>query len=574
LSNWRNQYAAATRLMIPPPIVSWCESAISMDSDPTAATTGLVTIRPYQVEPIEAQFADDCREVVIMAVEQTGKSFCWRLPVVYRMLFDPGPGWIVYESDEKAEDINAEQLHPLVEAIPELAAMLNRKSSIKRRYSLPNGTIIDFSGAGADITSKARKFGVCDELDNWNMPSSSRRQNLRNFRKRFRTFWRQGVGCLTIVSSPKLADSPIHDEHDAGSQGYWHLRCDGCKSLSMPSHKVRFLQWTMSDDALLPESLRLVCPECDHEHAEARAVAMNAAGAYVHRRPHEMQKRAFQWGALAAPEVFGWSDIARAQLAAGRSAEARVQVDFDNSWRGIRFQERRENRESMDVISDHCRAEPDPDTIAGVLFSADTQDNGWYWIARGVDCAGETYLLGHGFARVWGELMAAWDADYIGIRPLAGIIDEGGHRATEMRPLLADVAGLYTYKGNSRIGARYKVSKEDPFLLLANPAVYQGELLYYIYQKRAGGVWHLPAELDDVYTAQIASVQPNRKVKHGDRYENWEPVGDDHLFDCEKMLLVLFEHAREAFAADLWRRAPGWMEQIEELPAPAVEFNG
>jgi len=560
--------------MIPPPVIEWAESTIDMDVDPTAAISGMVTIRPYQVEPIEAQFSDACREVVIMAVEQTGKSFCWRLPVVYRMLYDPGPGWIVYESDDKAEDINAEQLHPLVEAIPELAALLNRRSAQKRRYSLGNGTILDFSGAGADITSKARKFGVCDELDNWNMPASSRRQNLRNFRKRFRTYWRQGVGCLTIVSSPKLADSPIHDEHDAGSQGYWHMRCDGCGALSMPSHKTRYLQWTMADDKLIPESLRLTCPQCEHQHDETRAVAMNQAGAYVHRRPEEVERRTFQWGALAAPEVFGWRDIAKAQLTAGRSAEARAQIDFDNSVRGIRFQERRENRESMDVINDHCRAAPDSDELAGVLFSADTQDTGWYWIARGIDTSGETYLLGHGFARIWAELMAAWDDDYLGIRPLAGVIDEGGHRATEMRPLLADVAGLYTYKGNSRIGARYKISNEDSFLLLANPAVYQGELLYYIYQRRAGGVWHLPPEVDDVYAAQIASVQPNRKVKHGDRYENWEAVGDDHYFDCEKMLLVLFEYARDTFDAELWRRVPEWMEAVEELPAPDTEYKG
>ena len=555
------------RPRVAPDVVAWIQSAVDLSRDPSAAVPGLVHLDAYQIEPIRAQYDPATREVVIVAVEQTGKSSVWRWPAAHRLLFRPGPAWVIYESDDKAEDINAEQFDPLLRSIPEIEAMLNRSTATKRRYMLRNGAVLDFSGAGADITSKPRRDGVADELDRWPLTPAGIRQNLRNFRKRFRTYWRRGEGCLVIVSSPKGESSPVWDEWENSSRGQWHLRCRACGQLTIPSHAVHCLQWEMTPDGetLLPATIRLECPACGHEHAEAEAVRCNLEGAYVHAAGDNAERRGFQWGALACPRVFSWRQIAEAQLSAGRTADPAAQADFDNSWRGLPFRPRRTKQPVIDAIRAHCAPLPDPAGIAAVLFSADTQDDGWYWVVRGVDARGCMYLLGSGRARPFhfDRLKEAWDAKYCGLQPVLGIIDEGGHHSVEVQQFCAATSGLYAYKGESRIGVPYKLSTTEPSRILAIAKHYQAQLLYYIYSqgRRDNAYWFLPPDVPAEYVAQIGAPQPAKTQKHGDRYENWEPPSGaaDHWFDAEKMALVLLDFARDNLTR--WRLPVRWAKQ-------------
>ena len=538
--------------------VSWIQSNINLSNDPTSASDGRIKLDSYQIAPIRAQFDSAVREVVIVGPEQTGKSICWRLPLVYKMLYSPGPRLIVYESDEKAEDINSEQLHPLLLAVPQIASWLTRKTNTKRRYKLPNGTITEFSGAGADITSKPELDGVADELDSWNMPAAQIRANLLNFKKRFRTYWRRNRGCLVVVSSPKGSDSQVWDEWLGTSRGKWHLRCQKCGQLTMDSSHLANLQWD-------EKSIVLVCPTCKHEHSEKQAQAMNEQGAYIHHTPEQKSRLGYQWGALASPRTWGWQEIREAQEAAGKSASREAQVYLDNSVKGIPFHPRKAQEASIETVKKHCAALPDPASLTGVFLAADTQDNGWYWIVRGIDQNESTYLLGQGFCRTLDELRAVWDAEYHGQRCMAGIIDEGGHRGVEVQRLVESSIGLYSYKGNPRIGKRYTISREDKHRLLAIPQQFQAELLYLIYsqESRENNYWFLPPEVSQDYAEQIASLRPNKSVKSGDHFENWTApdTSPDHYFDAEKMLRVLLAYALDqpkfpwrSGSPDTWRK--------------------
>ena len=548
--------------------LAWIEENISLRYDPTSAHEGLVRLDPYQRRPILAQYQPQVREVTIMAVEQTGKSACWLFPLLHKIVEYPGPRWIIYECDEKAAAINAEQFEPLLRHVPGLEGMLNRNTVTKQRYHLPNGSTLDFSGAGSDITSKPKRDGVADELDTWPLTDAGIRQNLRNFRKRFRTFWARGEGCLVKVSSPSprkkgatqdLTKSIIGEEFAASDGGYWTLRCQGCGRLSIPSHAVYRLQWEMTDDEdedarrVKPETLTLECPACGHGHTEAEARAMNEAGAYCTRAGDEVigygTHVGCQWGALACPRVFSWLAIAEAQLAAGKTADIYAQANFFNSWRGLPFKPRAKEKAGVEALKKHCAPLPDPATLANVFFAADTQDNGWFWVVRGLDRTNCLWLLGHGFARTVQELKKVWDAEYIGILPVMGIIDEGGHgdMPKYTRQLVDAERGLYAYKGGA-FGERWRhgnVAKT----ILASARQYQADLLYYLYsqQDRSNAYWYLPPEetLDDEYLAQVAAIQQNSRVRHGDQFENWEapPQTPDHYFDCEKEILVIIDVA-------------------------------
>lgn len=555
------------RPQIAPDPVEWIEQ-VDLSNDPSSDGNGKIHLDYYQLEPIKVQFTPTVRQVTIMAPEQTGKSFCWRLPVLYKIRWMPGTFWIVYESDEKAEDINRETLHPLLKAVPELDAMLNRNTMQNRRYQLPNGAIVDFSGAGADITSKAKRDGVADEIDTWPMPTPGKRRNLENFKKRFRVAWRQGKGCLVKCSSPKGENSVIGDEWRSGSQGRWHLRCLKCGAASMPSYRHDIVQWERAENGdVIESSIRIICPACKHEHTERDAVEMNRLGEYRHKFPGRKDHRTFQWGALACPRVFSWLDFATAAQAGGRSGDIEDQILFDNSFRGIPYQKRKPMRTELDVLKKHECAPPKQDEICGILLGADTQAKGWYWAVLAVDIKKRMWLppAGYGMAETAEDLLQAWDTKYFDHLPVLGIIDEGGHRKDDVDEIIADRPGLYKYKGNPRIGVDWKINKkEDRRRILANPHTYRYRMLHRLYQTDIeDGMWigfPMGGVTQEFY--DMISFRPNGKVKNGHRLENWVKIDErnDHWFDCLKMIEVLLEFAKENMPVNEWIRPAPWMK--------------
>ena len=551
---------------IVPPVIEWIESNVDLSIDPTSAGNGMVKLDPYQLAPILAQFDPDVHEVIVMAPPQTGKSMVWRLPLLYKIRFIEGPRWIIYESDAKAEDINAQQFDPLVKSIPEIKARLDlagRNSSVKRQYRFPTGPV-DFSGAGSEPTSKPERDGVADELDTWPITDGQKRKTLNSFRDRFLTWWKAKQGCLVIVSSPNSGSSPIGREHSDSSKGHWHLRCLGCDELTMNSYKVHNLQWeTTADGKVKPASIRLICPECNCEHKEAQSVKMNEKGGYIHQLPNA-EKKGFQWGALASPRTKSWLWIARAQMSAGHLASPEELDNYAKTVEGMPRRQKSVSRDQVEVIASHIGPLPEIDDICGLFFSADTQDNSFYWIVRALDKHRNTHLIACGNEPTEEGLIAAWDARYLGKQCICGIIDEGGHRSGDVVDMVKERPGLFTYKGDSRVQKRWKYMAEDRHKtrLLANPKTFQAELLYYIYTKTkrdAGNYWYILENASEDYRDQVGSVQPNRKVKNGHMFENWTEQGPDHYFDCEKMCRTIISYAEDELKPSQWLIPPPWI---------------
>lgn len=214
----------------------------------------------------------------------------------------------------------------------------------------------------------------------------------------------------------------------------------------------------------------------------------------------------------------------------------------------------------MVTLKKHCAPMPEPDTLANVFFSADTQDLGWYYIVRGIDANSNLYRLAAGFISTPQELEAAWDAEYMGILPVMGIIDEGGHgdMPKHVRELIMRKQGLYGYKGGA-FGERWRHGK-TPKQILASAKQYQADLLYYLYSQtdESNNYWYLPPfeTLEEEYLSHLASYQPNNRMKHGDKYENWDtPTAGtpDHYFDCEKQMLCILDVALAELKPEHWR---------------------
>lgn len=526
-----------------------CKNVSFKGSVSSAHTRFEPEIAPYLKDPINYwEFTGKIREMTCIGPQQTGKTLAWLIGLVWSFQLKPCLSLVVYESDPKAELINADKVKPVLQNIPALAAELSRPRAAKKDCYAFSSLRSYFMGAGSPTTSFSAKIRVADELDKW-VSHEGRLANLDEVRMRARSFDESMLAKVCTVDG--AADgSKIWQEFLKSSRGYWHLRCLKCGALSMRSCDIHNLQWEMKesddDSFVVEDSIRLICPSCKREHGESEKREMNLNGAYIHERPDLLDTRAgFQWGGLAAWAVkdFQWLKIAEAQLLAGRSGDYQDQLKLDNTVRALPHVRRKSNDSELNQLKRHCA--PSPSSVKYALMTADTQLDSWYWIVRGFDEKQNSYQLALGKANNADELLAAKNAKYCGVSPVFCLIDQGGSagRSKEVQALAWSKQGILQYKGYTTIAGltRWKLSEDDTRLILAQPYTYQSELLYKIYGRSAlptSKAWFLPQDIDATYTEHILDLKPNKAKRSGNDYRNWISSGNDHFFDCEKMMLV------------------------------------
>lgn len=527
----------------------WAEQNIIFTgaSDPIQGNLDL-SLSPFLRDPINAwelQPWQGLKEVTVVAPEQTGKSLSWECGELWSLEHSPGMSLIYYTSDDKAVRINEEKIEPLIRNVPALAEMLAAPFSKKADCYRLGGNLVYFGGVGARISSFSARRLVADEIDDWQDKKGV--NALNDLRKRARAF---SAALLYKVCTPRGTEtaSRIWREFKNSSMGYWHLRCQGCGELTIRSCDIIRLQWeTLPDGELLPETIRCICPKCGREHVESEKFAMNQQGGYIHRVPELVQSApGFQWGALASGFVaFSWPRLAAAQLAAGKTGSMDQQIYFDNAIRGLPFRARKLDDTAQAAIRRHAAPLPEPSAILYRFMAVDTQDDCFYWVIRGMDARQNWYFLACGRADNTADLARVYAGTYHGGQPIMGIVDEGGHRAGEVRDFCKPRMGLFSYKGNPRIGKKYKESEEVKKLLLVNATHYHTLLLYNLYAStnRGDHYFFMGDDLPAEYKEHMASWRANPAVKDGNAYENWVcPSGEDHYFDCEKMGLALKDY--------------------------------
>lgn len=541
---------------------------------------------PYIRDPLAVWGLPGRARSTIVAIEQTGKSLSWQLGMTWRYSSRPAPALVVYESDKKAERINRYLFEPILSSVPAIKIQLeNSATKTKDCYDFSQSPLF-FTGGGSDITSYPLSILVGDEVDNWIRHSESV-DNVTNLDKRRRS---RDDGKLFLVCSIKGSESEsiIWREFLLSSMGYWHLRCLGCGELTMRScdiggveqggNWIGGLQWELQDGEPVDASIRLLCPKCGRPHCESEKRAMNVNGAYIHERPDRIQEKdphyGFQWGALAgqAPGL-SWMEIARAKMLAGRG-NIKAQLAFDNSWRGMPFKPRYLNAPLIEQLYTLRHPAPPENERMGSFIAVDTQGDdahsGYFYWAYGVlSTMDRLHVLSCGKAKTFDDLDAAikqaWN--------LVGYIhDEGGKRELEVRRFIAKHRrGLYfSYKGGY-FRSLVHASKEVDSLLLVREKDYKAALIRTLYHQRDGqeGRIGFNPDLPDEFFKQVGSVQRPVKIKTKDDYkeENWEsPSGDDHYFDCLKMMLVIKEYQAQRLPKEFWKNG-----KPTELQAKSVQ---
>ena len=123
------------------PIIPWIEKNVVLADDVSSERD-----KPdfdayrYQVDILKTwENIASRRRVIVVAVEQIGKSTTWIYGLLYSMIFKPCQSMVVYPSDLKAQETNQVKLKPLMRHIPGLREELAKPRSFRAdRYRFSN----------------------------------------------------------------------------------------------------------------------------------------------------------------------------------------------------------------------------------------------------------------------------------------------------------------------------------------------------------------------------------------------------------------------------------------------------
>lgn len=576
------------------------------------AKTGMVP-RIYQ-RPILAALEDPAAESVAWCgPNQCGKSQLWEWMVqweVYRA--SSGDIGVLFPSEalslEKSEDLK----RPVSEVEDLRRTVVGDPAKVNDGvFEFANGRKVSYKSAGTDLVALDYRIIVASEVDRWlaaddeqesestgaRLAAAKRstvkgKDNLFEVDNRVRTWLSRG-GKSVWECTPTLESYPAWTKFQAGSQGYYYLRCLGCGRLSIRSADVGLLQFDRDPETGDPmeDSIVLPCPECCRMHTESEAMEMVRSGGYVHQVPRRLPRRpSFQWGALAVPEVLRWIQVAEAIVAGGYSGSLERQKALDNTVRGLPLQRRHKPKNESRKLSALRREWAMSDSIRGILMAIDTQDDRFKWTVRSIDDLGNCDHVKAGHSKSVAEVAEVYNDRYGGHRIMLGMWDVGGHRHTEVMRAVMAMDGMLAYKGDRQsvqfgMTPHFRLSKSLEKLVLCNPDWYQADLLAHVYDQpkpegwkdRREHSWTTVPALPETYHEEIEVMQAGLG-KFGHEYRNWMPKGGyqtpHDYFDAEKMWFAALDYALTMVDPAKWigGRLPTWWLRIVATSAAAEKL--
>lgn len=559
------------------PIIEWCQKNIDFSQQISAERNKLdFDLYPYQV-PIIKEWQNEkktIKTIVVVAPEQLGKTNMFVDGILYNMVFNPCQSLIVYPNDDLAIATNQTKLKPLMKHIPILNEQLQKPKSCKMDCYKFSNLISYFQGAGIKIVSRSCKIVVGDQIDAWSPPPNI--DPIADLKKRTRSY---NNSICFLISTPTTENGRIWRNFLKGSQGYWFLRCKGCGQLTMRSCDIKNLQFEsdlneqLNERIVRPDSIRLICPQCGHQHVEADKAWMNKNGGFKHLIPQRLDTApSFQIGALASQlPAMCWANIANAQLEAGKRADIEAQITFDNSYRGLPYKRRQIVKEDLQRLKDHCYQNNSqrlkPEQIEFVFGAVDSMGSYWRYGIFASDINDNIHVIKIGEvnyltlsdedrkknneerkrnAELAGEkfipietLEDVINASYYGFVPL--VVGQDAHATynyAQVQKFIKDHQNMVGYLGTKMTQTRYKASQNIKKNFLVSATHYKVDAIYYLYSQKKRNTEYLFIynDIEEKYINEIAAVKPDPNSKFGHLPQNFTAQNrEDHAFDCIKM---------------------------------------
>ena len=603
------------------PIVQWCQKNIDFSDQISAERNKLdFDLYPYQV-PILKEWQMKpgvIKTIVVVAVEQVGKTNMFVDGLLYSMVFSPCQSLIVYPADDKAIETNLTKLQPLMRHIPVLKDQLKKPKSYKSDCYKFSNLISYFQGAGSKIVSKSCKIVVGDEVQAWK--SQNGIDSVADLKKRTRSY---NESICFLISSPKFQDGDIWQSFLAGSRGYWYLRCKNCNELTMRSCDTQNLQFEADYDqkkrtgVVKKDTIRLICPKCKHQHTEQDKKWMNINGGFIHQIPQRLQSDpSFQLGALASQlPALSWDRIAAQQLQSGRTSDLKQKINFANSWKGLPYIEKKAQKVTEEGLKAHqwnVKQAPSRDQIEMVYVTVDTQDDRsvvgvWAWSTndnyyllktaqpkyltlsdeqrKKIDDSNKQVALKtntefHPIETVEDIINAQYlIEDGVGIEPMFCLMDMRGHRMQQIEYFMKYHPKVLGWLGGKVVNEdHFKPSTNKERAIDTDAKWWQKEAIYYLYdqKKRDNQYLFFYPGIEKRVIEQILACKPDPNAKFGHYPQNWTFGSRMHdFFDVTKMAFCARDYATQKMRLERFRycKSPRLLRQRQDQINAKKQFQ-
>lgn len=539
----------------------------------------------YLVQPLKACAIESNirKEVVISFPEQMGKTMIQMIALLYNAVYNNLQALICYPSLELAVETSNIKFIPLFKKIEQFKQQIEKPFAIRSDRLKLSNAVIYWQGAGSKIVSKSAKLVLGDQCSIWETPHNV--NNINELKKRTRSY----SECLQLfVSTPRYKQDHFWRQFLQGSQGYFFLQCQGCGKHSLRSCDIHNLQFqTVYNEELkqyvaIRGSQRLICPSCKYEHHENEKESMIKNGKYLHKFPDRIKDYpTFQAGVLASLlNVHSWGNIADIQLSSGKSATLEDFISFDNSIRGLPYQQREINKQDETALSKHYfkMDELKSEQIEAVIIASDTQDTFSVYAVVALTRNNNYYVLEMGRVRyLWLDdqerkiidsenkrnnkqpektLLDILDSEYKGITPLALFVDMRGHRSDQVKNLSKMRKNIFLYAGTNLKYDKFKVSDNNPKMFLCDAKKYQSELIFMLHfaTNKESNYLFLPDDITEKDIAELIAFQPDTEKRNGNLYENWTCGNRVHdMADTVKLSIAGFSIFSKIFRKDRFR---------------------
>ena len=537
---------------------------------------------PYLVQPLKTLVIDEGirRQVCIAFPQQMGKSMLQVICLLYNLAYNSLQCILVYPSIQLAVETANTKLVPLLRSIEQFREDLEQPFAIRSDRIKLSNALAYFQGAGSKIVSRTCKLVLADEASIFQTPNNI--NNLNEMKKRTRAF----NECLQVfVSTPRYKEDPFWRQWLGGSQGYYYLRCQNCGQLTIRSCDISNLQFETEYNEELKMyvcvrgSERVICPKCRYQHTEQQRKEMVCNGGYLHLHSDKVKDYpTFQAGVLASLlNVHSWGNIADIQLASGKSATLEDYISFDNSIRGLPYQQREYDKQSQSALEKHYfkHEQLKQQDIQAVIISADTQQIFSVYCVMVLTKQNNYYVLEIGRLRyMWLQdeqrkiinaenkhnekppevtLLDLMDKQYYGFKPLMLFVDMRGHRSDQVKNFAKVRKNILMYGGTNLKYEKWKLSDNIQKLFLCDARKFQAQLLFMLYynQNKEANYLFLPENISEKDLQEIIAFQPDKEKRNGNLLQNWDPKDKVHdTFDAIKMGIAGFEIASKIYRKD------------------------
>lgn len=578
----------AARLAFRPPDLrhpwQWAEENVRVD--PTSPFQGLWSsaLSPWAREVMEVFPDNEIKEISIMCAAQSAKTQTMICMICWALNEDPSTAMWVTSTNDEANYFFKTRLTPTLRTCKPLADQLQGRHSItKLEVSLPAASlIVTGSSSPSKLQAKPVRWLFLDEVRNY--PQGALEMAL----KRTRAYWNSRT---LVVSTADTENDAVHRAYLAGDQGKWAVPCPACSKFHLllwdqirydSGEEMRDEDGNYDFDSIA-DTIRWACPACGHEGKDEPVLRRLFAdgGKFISQNPKAPRgRRSFHWNALL-PTWVRWRDLVEEWVLAQhamRRGDISPLKDFINESLGEPWEDRLGVVEESDALLQR-RGEyqigEDWDEEVVRFMGVDKQAKGgthyWWCIRAFANEGAESRLIDYG--KVYSETELLEIAESHKVQSRFCLMDCGYDYSTVLkfchtngwRPFRGDAQKQFRAKDESGRVVRqiwsstsayvdfgtkaHRLKRSLRIYLWSNPSV--KDLLQELIMGMVGK-WTLPQDVDSAYVKQLtAEVRVEMKDAKGRVGYEWRKIRkDDHLRDCESMIIVAALATRKLGIAD------------------------